>query len=57
MSAAADRTPLVLIAGPIAAGKSAVSRALAESLRADGTRLALVELDQIADMARPTLPD
>lgn len=57
MSAAADRTPLVLIAGPIAAGKSAVSRALAESLRAGGTRLALVELDQIADMARPTLPD
>lgn len=50
-------TILVLIAGPIAAGKSAVSRALADALRADGHRLALVELDQIADMARPTLPD
>ena len=57
MTTAPARTPLVLIAGPIAAGKSAVSRALADALRADGHRLALVELDQIADMARPTLPD
>lgn len=57
MTAPADCTPLVLIAGPIAAGKSSVSRALAEALRADGTSLALVELDQIADMARPTLPE
>lgn len=50
-------TTLVLVAGPIAAGKSAVSRALADALRADGRLLALVELDAIADMARPTLPD
>lgn len=50
-------TALLLIAGPIAAGKSAVSRALADALRADGHLLALVELDAIADMARPTLPD
>ncbi|MBP2381056.1 phosphotransferase-like protein [Brachybacterium sacelli] len=50
-------TPLVLIGGPIAAGKSAVSRLLADALRADGRQLALVELDAIADMARPTLPD
>lgn len=57
MTTAPGRTPLVLIAGPIAAGKSAVSRALAAALRADGQRVALVELDQIADMARPTLPD
>lgn len=58
MPPAPHGTPLVLIAGPIAAGKSAVSRALADSLRAEGsTRLALVELDLIADMARPTLPD
>lgn len=57
MTSAPGRTPLVLIAGPIAAGKSAVSRALAETLRSDGHLLALVELDQIADMARPTLPD
>ncbi|HEX7350998.1 hypothetical protein [Brachybacterium sp.] len=57
MSTGPDLTPLVLVAGPIAAGKSAVSRALAADLRSEGTRLALVELDQIADMARPTLPD
>lgn len=57
MTSAPGPTPLVLIAGPIAAGKSAIARALAQTLRADGTRLALVELDQIADMARPTLPD
>lgn len=57
MTTAPGRTLLLLIAGPIAAGKSAVSRALADVLRADGHRLALVELDQIADMARPTLPD
>ncbi|WP_232820136.1 chloramphenicol phosphotransferase CPT family protein [Brachybacterium sp. YJGR34] len=50
-------TALVLITGPLAAGKSAVTRALAEQLRADGIQLALVELDAIADMARPTLPD
>lgn len=53
-------TPLMLIAGPIAAGKSAVSRRLAAELRASGTQVALVELvelDAIADMARPTLPD
>ncbi|WP_193105137.1 AAA family ATPase [Brachybacterium sp. FME24] len=50
-------TPLVLMAGPIAAGKSAVSRRLAQELRASGQQAALVELDAIADMARPTLPD
>lgn len=48
---------LVLIAGPIAAGKSAVSRRLAEDLRREGRQIALVELDALADMARPTLPD
>lgn len=57
MPTAPDPTPLLLLAGPLAAGKSAVSRALAESLRADGLRVVLVELDLIADMARPTLPD
>ncbi|MDN5724488.1 MAG: chloramphenicol phosphotransferase CPT family protein [Propionibacteriales bacterium] len=48
---------LVLIAGPIAAGKSAVSRRLADDLRVSGQQVALVELDALADMARPTLPD
>lgn len=48
---------LVLIAGPIAAGKSAVSRRLAEDLRRAGRQIALVELDALAGMARPTLPD
>ena len=48
---------IVLIAGPIAAGKSVVSRRLAEDLRRAGRQIALVELDALADMARPTLPD
>src|SRR5699024_9933133 len=56
MTSAPGRTPLVLIAAPIAAGKSAVSRALAATLRSDGPLLALVELDPIAAMAPPTLP-
>ncbi|MGP9683682.1 MULTISPECIES: AAA family ATPase [unclassified Brachybacterium] len=51
------RTTLILIAGPLAAGKSAVSRRLAADLRRRGRQIALVELDAIADMARPTLPD
>jgi adenylylsulfate kinase-like enzyme len=57
MSGPSRRTPLVLIAGPIAAGKSAVSRLLAMDLRRSGRQIALVELDALADMARPTLPD
>ncbi|MDN5688485.1 MAG: hypothetical protein L0G94_17665 [Brachybacterium sp.] len=57
MTPPSARTPFVVVAGPLAAGKSAVSRRLADGLRADGHQLALVELDQIADMARPTLPD
>lgn len=48
---------LVLIVGPIAGGKSTVARALAERLRQSGEKVALVELDQIAEMALPTLPD
>ncbi|MFC5932110.1 hypothetical protein [Cryobacterium melibiosiphilum] len=48
---------LVLIVGPIAGGKTTVARALAERLRQSGEKVALVELDQIAEMALPTLPD
>lgn len=48
---------LVLISGPIAAGKSSIARALTERLRAVGEQVALVELDRIAEMALPTLPD
>lgn len=49
-------TRLLLIVGPIAAGKSTIARALTASWRAAGRQVALVELDAIADMARPTLP-
>lgn len=50
-------TRLLLIVGPIAAGKSTIARALTAALRDTGQQIALVELDTIADMARPTLPD
>jgi len=47
---------LVVIAGPQASGKSTTATALSDSLRELGERVALVELDQIAAMALPTLP-
>lgn len=47
---------LVLLVGPQASGKSTVARALSEELRRRGERVALVELDQIAEMSLPTLP-
>ncbi len=47
---------LVVIAGPQASGKSTLARALADRLRERDERVALVELDQIAGMALPTLP-
>lgn len=47
---------LVVVAGPQASGKSAVATALSEQLREHGELVALVELDQIAAMALPTLP-
>ena len=50
-------TRLLLIVGPIAAGKSTLARRLTDALREAGQQIALVELDAIADMARPTLPD
>jgi energy-coupling factor transporter ATP-binding protein EcfA2 len=52
-----SQTQLVLVIGPLAGGKSTTARALTEALRARERSVALVELDQIADMARPTLPD
>lgn len=62
MSPAAPAQPdppptLLLIVGPIAGGKSTVARALARRLRQHSEQVALVELDQIAEMALPTLPD
>jgi len=46
----------VLLVGPQASGKSTVARALGQELRRQGELVALVELDQIAEMALPTLP-
>ncbi len=46
----------VLLVGPQASGKSTVARALCKELRQQGELVALVELDQIAEMALPTLP-
>ncbi|WP_128497333.1 AAA family ATPase [Labedella populi] len=48
---------LVIVVGPQASGKSTVAAALAAELRRRGERAALVELDQIAAMALPTLPN
>lgn len=47
---------LVLLVGPQASGKSTVARALSKDLRRRGELVALVGLDQIAEMALPTLP-
>lgn len=48
---------LVVIAGPQASGKSATATALSSALRGRGESVALVELDQIAAMALPSLLD
>ena len=50
-------TVLVLITGPIAAGKSTLAAAVARRLREADLTVALVDLDTIAEMALPTLPD
>jgi len=47
---------LIIVAGPQASGKSTLATALSVELRDQGERVALVELDQIAAMALPTLP-
>lgn len=46
-----------MVVGPQASGKSALASALSAELRRQGEPVALVELDQIAAMALPTLPD
>lgn len=48
---------IILIAGSIAAGKSTVATLLTGQLRCRGLTVAQTALDDIADMARPTLPD
>lgn len=47
---------LVVLVGPQASGKSTIAAALAQEWRGRGETVALVELDQIAAMALPTLP-
>ena len=47
---------LIVIAGPQASGKSTLAAALSAELRELGEAVALIELDQIAAMALPTLP-
>ncbi len=56
MASAERPLAVVLIVGPQASGKSALAAALATELREHGETVALVELDQIAAMALPTLP-
>jgi len=46
---------LVVIVGPIAAGKSTLAAAVAQQLRARGEAVAVVGLDTVAGMALPTL--
>lgn len=48
---------LVMISGPIAAGKSTLAGEVARRLRARGSSVALTDLDTVAEMALPTLPD
>lgn len=56
MSPESSSATLVLLVGPQASGKSTVAQALSHELRRRGEGVALVELDQIAAMALPTLP-
>lgn len=46
-----------MISGPIAAGKSTLAGELVQMLRADGFSVAGTDLDTVAEMALPTLPD
>jgi len=46
---------LIVIVGPIAAGKSTLATELGRRLRARGESVAVVGLDSVADMALPTL--
>lgn len=51
------RPRLIVISGPIASGKSTLASTLADKLRGRGLELALTDLDTVAEMALPTLPD
>lgn len=51
------QTRLVMISGPIASGKSTLAAELARLLRNAGLSVALTDLDTVAEMALPTLPD
>lgn len=51
------RTRLVMISGPIATGKSTVTAELTILLGSAGLSVALTDLDTVAEMALPTLPD
>lgn len=48
---------LLMISGPIAAGKSTLAAEVCRRLRAGGHAVALTDLDTVAEMALPTLPD
>ncbi len=48
---------LVVVIGPIAAGKSTLASELAGLLRGAGESVAIVGLDTVAEMALPTLDD
>ena len=56
MDAAVVSPVVVVLAGPQASGKSTLAAGLRDDLRRRGECVALVELDQIAAMALPTLP-
>lgn len=51
------RRRLVVIIGPIAAGKSTLASELAGLMRGGGQAVAVVGLDTVAEMALPTLDD
>jgi energy-coupling factor transporter ATP-binding protein EcfA2 len=52
----APRPRLLMITGPIAAGKSTLAAEVARLLRETGRSVALTDLDTVAEMALPTLP-
>lgn len=51
------RPALIAISGPIASGKSALAKALSAELRSRGSSVALTDLDTVAEMTLPTLPE
>lgn len=48
---------LIMLSGPIASGKSTVAALVADAARGRGLAVALTDLDTVAEMALPTLPD